>query len=105
MFYTKKERNETRNREDAIVEFLLNEIDSKIQSSKAEVLDVVFATAMASKVKPKGIVDNLSPEKTRKFAEDLYDAMGQRIKELQQKALKDLKKNGIKAKICAPCKK
>ena len=105
MLYTEKERKAIRQREDAMVEFLLDELDIKVKEAKQEVLDVVFATAMAAKVKPKGIVDNLAPDKTRKFAEDLYDAIGERIKDLQQKALKDLKKSGIKAKVCAPCKK
>lgn len=107
MFYTKKVKDELRQREDDVVEFLLNELDLKIQSSKKEVLDVVFATAMSAKVKPKAIIGNMSPDKTREFAEDLYDALGQKIKELQEKAIKDLQKSGVKAKksICAPCGK
>ena len=62
------------------------------------VLDLIFTLAMAAGVTPTKFANALKPEEIHNFAQKVNEKLKAQLDKVIDKAVKDLQKNGIKAK-------
>lgn len=88
MFGNKKQEENRKIELDRMFDAVMDTTSDIIREAHNEIMDLVFAISLSAGVKAKKVVDNFTPEKLAKYADELHQAVNHRLESIKKVARK-----------------